>query len=226
MSLQAAQQQLVGVAIRSAFSTTFANAAGQTAAAAGAPGPLVTAVSIVVGYAASYGFDQAWGDDLGGSITRDSGQSGSDMCSNTTDHTNITMMAADDAGFSRADANAITQGNVLRDRNLWDNQDHFDFLANETAAHLKEQARTVDWSLPTARSDFLKAVGGATHHVQDPFALGHTVPGTSALRGPVAAPLRFLIHNAVGGEITFRQASYDATLRYLREAHPGLPGIS
>jgi len=227
VSLQAAQQQLVGVAIRSAFSTTLADAAGQTAAAAGAPGPLVTAVSIVVGYAASYGFDQAWGNDLGGSITRDtSGQSGSNMCSNTTDHTNITMMAAEDAGFSRADANAITRGNLIRDQNLWNNQDHFDFLANETATNLREQARSVDWSLPDARSDFIKAVGGATHHIQDPFALGHTVPGTSALRGPVAAPLRFLIHNAVGGEITFRQASYDATLRYLREVHQGLPGIS
>ncbi|HSP96255.1 MAG TPA: toxin TcdB middle/N-terminal domain-containing protein [Candidatus Dormibacteraeota bacterium] len=225
VSVDAAEEQLVSVAIRSAFSTTFANAAGQTAAAAGAPGPLVTAVSIVVGYAASYGFDQAWGDDLGGSITRDtSGQNGSKMCSNTTDHTDITTMAAEDAGFSRADVQQITQGNLVRDQNLWRNEDHFDFLAKETAGKLQSDARNINWYSPEARTEFLKAVGGATHHIQDPFALGHTVPGTSALRGPVAAPLRFLIHNAVGGEISFRQASYDATLRFLREAHDLLPG--
>ena len=216
VSLQAAQQQLVGVAIRSAFSTTFANAAGQTAAAAGAPGPLVTAVSIVVGYAASYGFDQAWGDDLGGSITRDSGQSGSNMCSNTTDHTNITMMAAEDAGFSRADANAITQGQPDPRSEPLEQPGSLRLPGERDVRRgCKPDPTQVDWRSSDARSDFFRAVGGATHHIQDPFALGHTVPGTSALRGPVAAPLRFLIHNAVGGEITFRQASYDATLRLL-----------
>lgn len=226
VGLEAAQQQLVNVAIRSAFSTTFANAAGQTAAAAGAPGPLVTAVSIVVGYAASYGFDQAWADDLGGSIARSpSGQNGSDMCSNTSDHTNITAMAAEDAGFSQGDADLIVQGNLLRDRNLWENQDHFDFLANDTAKELRASAESIASSRDGARAAILDAVGATTHHIQDPFALGHTVPGTSALTGPVAAPLRFLIHNAVGGEITFRQASYDATLNYLREARGSLPGI-
>ena len=225
--LDAAQQQLVGVAIRSAFSTTFANAAGQTAAAAGAPGPLVTAVSIVVGYAASYGFDQAWGDDLGGSITRDTGgQSGSNMCSNTTDHTDITTMAAEDAGFSHADAQEITAATSCATR--------ISGATRTTSTSWRRTRRRAgarrskrDWSSSHGTSaDFFKAVGGATHHIQDPFALGHTVPGTSSLRGPVAAPLRFLIHNAVGGEITFRQASYDATLRYLREVHDGLPGIS
>jgi RHS repeat-associated protein len=227
VSLDAAQEQLINVAIRSAFSTTFANTAGQTASAAGAPGPLVTAVSIVVGYAASYGFDQAWGDDLGGSITRTpSGQNGSSMCSNTSDHTNITTMAAEDAGFSKADADQITQGNLLRDRNLWDNQDHFDLLANDTARDLRQSVAKMSSEPGHTRGAILKAVGATTHHIQDPFALGHTVPGTSALRGPVAAPLRFLIHNAVGGEITFRQASYDATLNYLREAQTYLPGVS
>lgn len=148
------------------------------------------------------------------------------MCSNTSDHTSLTAMAAEDAGFSQADAERITAGNLLRDKNLWDNQDHFDFLATQTATGLKANADDLSWGLPGTGEQFLKTVGGATHHIQDPFALGHTVPGTSALRGPVAAPLRFLIHNAVGGEISFRQASYDATLRYLREVHEGLPGIS
>ncbi|MBX3024857.1 VCBS repeat-containing protein [bacterium] len=227
VSMDAAQQQLVSVAVRSAFSTTFANTAGQSAAAAGAPGPLVTAISIVVGYAASYGFDQAWGDKFGGAITRDGGgQTGSGTCSNTTDHTNITAMAAEDAGFSKAEAGWITEGNLMRDRNLWNNQDHFDFLARDTAGQLKGEATSVNWSAPDGREAFLRTVGGATHHIQDPYALGHTLPGTSALRGPVAAPLRFLIHNAVGGEISFRQASYDATLRYLREVRGTLPGIS
>ena len=211
---------------RQAFSTTIANAAGQTAAAAGAPGPLVTAVSIVVGYAASYGFDQAWADDLGGSITRGGGQNGSGMCSNTTDHTNITTMAAEDAGFSKADASVITQGNLIRDRDLWQNQDHFDFLAKQTAENLKADAAHIRISGPETHKNFLTTVGGATHHLQDPLARGHTVPGTSALRGPVAAPLRFLIHNAVGGELSFPQASYDATLNYLREMRSASPGIS
>jgi hypothetical protein len=180
----------------------------------------------VVGYAASYGFDQAWADDLGGSITRDAGQNGSGMCSNTTDHTNITTMAAEDAGFSQADASVITQGNLIRDRNLWQNQDHFDFLAKQTAESLTSDAGDIKISGPGTYEKFLATVGGATHHIQDPFALGHTVPGTSALRGPVAAPLRFLIHNAVGGELSFRQASYDATLNYLREMRSAVPGIS
>ena len=223
VTLNQAQTQLIGVAMRSAFSTAFANAAGQTAAAAGAPGALVTAVSIVVGYAASYGFDQAWGDDLGGQITRDpSGQNGSNMCSNSTDHTNITTMAAEDAGFSPAEAQQITSGNLSRDLDLWNNQDHFDYLANDTAADFQQQVRQMSPDNP----EFLKTVGRATHHIQDPFAMGHSLPGTSSLRGPVAAPLRFLIHNAVGGEISFRQASYDATLRYLREVRSSLPGGS
>lgn len=227
VSLDAAQQQLVAVAVRSAFSTTFANAAGQTAAAAGAPGPLVTAVAIVVGYAASYGFDQAWADELGGPITRDpSGQDGSAVCSNACDHTNVTTMAAEDAGFTQEQARDITAGNLLRDRNLWRNEDHFDFLANSTAANSRTAAENLAQSSLSGSEAFFKAVGATTHHIQDPFALGHTLPGTSALRGPVAAPLRFLIHNAVGGEISFRQASYDATLRYLREVHESLPGLS
>ena len=148
------------------------------------------------------------------------------MCSNASDHTDITAMAAEDAGFSRAQVREVTAGNLLRDRNLWDNQDHFDLLAQRTAGALQTDAASVNWSAPGADATFLRAVGGATHHIQDPFALGHAVPGTSALRGPVAAPLRFLIHNAVGGEISFRQASYDATLRYLREAHELMPGAS
>lgn len=224
-SMGSAQQQLVSVAVRSAFSTTFANAAGQTAAAAGAPGALATALSIVVGYAASYGFDQAWGDDLGGAISRD-GAPPNGTCSNSTDHTNITMMAAEDAGFSRADAEQITARNLTRDLNLWRNEDHFDFLARDTAKGLQADALAVRWDQAGARDSFLTAVGGATHHIQDPFALGHTLPGTSALRGPVAAPLRFLIHNAIGGEISFRQASYEATLNYLRDVRAGMPGIS
>lgn len=227
VSLGQAQEQLVGVALRSAWSTTFANAAGQTAAVLGAPGPLVTAVSIVVGYAASYGFDQAWGDDLGGTITRDtSGQNGSNMCSNSTDHTNITTMAAEDAGFSPAEAQIITEGNLSRDLDLWNNQDHFDFLAKKTAGDLRPNPGDFNFSSSDGRAAFLTEAGKASHHIQDPFALGHSLPGTSALRGPVAAPLRFLIHNAVGGEISFRQASYDATLRYLREVRSGLPGAA
>jgi RHS repeat-associated protein len=224
VTMQAAQEQLVSVAVRSAFSTTFANAAGQTAAAAGAPGPVVTAVSIVVGYAASYGFDQAWSDDLGGAITRET--NGSGTCSNTTDHTTITGMAAEDAGFSKTDAEMIVEQNLVRDRNLWRNEDHFDFLARDTAAQLKADAKALRWDQDGAMERYLKTVGAATHHIQDPFALGHMFPGTSALGGPVAAPLRFLIHNAVGGEISFRQASYDATLHYLRQARADIPGVS
>ncbi len=221
VALQQAQQALVDVAWRAAFSSTAANAAGQTAAAAGAPSGAVIAASVVAGFAASYGFDQAFAQDLGGVVRQGGGQNGAALCSNTADHSSITGMAAADAGFGANEVDTLVAANLDRDLQLANNQDHFDFLTQQTADSLRENA--VGLARGSDTGAFLRTAGAASHHLQDQYALGHIFPGTSTLGGPVGAPLRFLVHNAVGGEITFRQASYDATLNLFRDLRAEIP---
>lgn len=221
ITLQEVGQVLAGVAWRSSLSTTLANAAGQTATALGAPPPVATLAAVLAGYAGTLVFDQYLAQGVGSSVTRDVSQQTGGLCSNTATHENITLMAAEDAGFSPAEAREILGGNLARDINPWDNADHFDALSHQTAAGARQQA------IATAgESGYLQTAGTATHHIQDPYALGHIVPGTSALRGPVGAPLRFIIHQTAGGEITFRQASYNSTLEFLRAVRNAIPGTT
>lgn len=225
---QAIGQQLAGVAWRAAFSTTFANAAGQAAAAAGAPGELVTFASVAASYVASFAFDQLLAEHFSGPIERAVGQNGAQMCSNTSTHSDITTMAALDAGFSPEQAEALRKANLFQDQDVWNNQSHFDFGAQEAERALRGEARALVQTAEFGKgysADYLDAIGAASHHVQDQYALGHILPGTSALKGPVAGPLRFLIHNTIGGEITFRQSSYDATLKLFQEARSNILGV-
>lgn len=150
------------------------------------------------------------------------------MCSNTSTHSDITTMAALDAGFSPEQAEALRKANLFQDQDVWNNQSHFDFGAQEAERALRGEARALVQTAEFGKgysADYLDAIGAASHHVQDQYALGHILPGTSALKGPVAGPLRFLIHNTIGGEITFRQSSYDATLKLFQEARSNILGV-
>ncbi len=222
VTLQAVGQQLVNVAWRSVFSTTLANTAGQAAAAAGAPAELAMFASMAAGYLGSFAFDQLLAEHFSGPIVRaPSGQNGAQMCSNTSTHSDITTMAALDAGFSPAEAETLRNANLLQDTDVWNNQTHFDFGARRLADDLTQSAEVLQGG-----EDFLETLGAASHHVQDQYAFGHILPGTSSLSGPYGSPLRFLIHQTIGGEVTFRQASYDATLKLFQRFQSGVPGAA
>ncbi|MDX2170025.1 MAG: toxin TcdB middle/N-terminal domain-containing protein [Deltaproteobacteria bacterium] len=217
VTLQQVGVALTGVAWRSAYSTTLANAAGQTATAVGAPQPVALLASVAAGFLSSVQFDQAFANHVG-AVARDVSQRSGGMCSTTATHTDITSMAAADAGFSDAEAQQILAGSLAEDLNLWGNEDHFDFLSQQAAgANSRAAMLAADPTNGLGAQRMFQYTGAALHHVQDPYALGHVVPGTSAFGGPLGAPARFLIHNLAGGEVTFRQASYDASLQLLRD---------
>jgi RHS repeat-associated protein len=226
VTFNTAVEALGEVATRSAFSTTIANTAGQVAAAAGAPSDAVTAIALVTGLFASVGYDQAF-LRTDGVLARSESTGDFPSCSNTCAHTDITLAAAEDAGFSRNESHAILQSNLARDRGWWNtlnNQDHFDFGAQGAVDKYGALARgLIKGGADLNHADVLEALGSATHHVEDQFALGHITPGTSLFGGPAGSPIRFIVHNLVGGEVTFRQASYDATREFLQEMR-GLVG--
>jgi RHS repeat-associated protein len=211
-----ALEKLGEVAWRSAWSTSFANAAGQTAAAAGAPGDAVTAISMVAGFASSVAYDRIFPIERSVPLPNEGAQTVN--VSNTPTHTNITVnsTARSSSALIRNGAEDILKANLARDEGVWNvlnNESHFDFGAQDTFSSFKGEA--FDWLAAENYPKFYEAVGGALHHLQDQYALGHIVPGTSFFKGPLGAPMRFLIHNAVGGEITFTQASERASLQFL-----------
>jgi RHS repeat-associated protein len=221
VTFNTAVEALGEAAARSAFSTTIANGAGQLAAAAGAPDDAATAIAVVSGLLASVGYDQAFLEP-DGALARIEATGDCGSCSNTGTHTDITLAAAEDAGYSASDSQAILQANLARDEGAWNllnNQDHFDFGARAAFKDFKEKAAAlIGNSADDAHRDMLEALGSATHHLQDQYALGHVLPGTSFFGTPAGAPIRFIVHNLVGGEVTFRQASYDATREFLQSA--------
>jgi hypothetical protein len=168
---------------------------------------------------ASVGYDQAFlAPD--GALARIEGRGDCGPCSNTGTHTDITLAAAEDAGYSASESQQILAANLARDEGMWNllnNQDHFDFAAQEAFKSFKDQAAELTGSAGDGRQ-VLTALGSASHHLQDQYAVGHILPGTSFFRTPVGAPIRFIVHNLVGGEVTFRQASYDATREFLQSA--------
>jgi len=220
IALEQALDALGEVAERSAFSSTIANTAGRVAAAAGAPSEVATAVSMATGLLASVGYDELFLNP-GGDLGRAKGGGSLGDCSTTGDHTKITLAAAEDAGFSSADSATILDANLARDRgflNTLNNQDHFDFGARAAFGTFRDQAEQLLRRPTDATSaSVLQKLGGASHHLEDQFAMGHMFPGTSYAKGVVGAPIRFIIHNLVGGEVTFRQASYEATRDFLLE---------
>jgi len=223
VTLSSALDALGEVAARSAFSTTIANAAGQVSSASGAPSELTMALQIIVGIVASVGYDQFFPGKY--ALDRVS-QGTTNICSTTADHTNITVAAAEDAGFNDTEVTTILDANLGQDLDVLNNETHFDFAAQRAFAEFSNQGEDLirnSKGLMTAET--LKTLGKATHHLQDQFALGHMVPGTSAFKGASGAIPRFIIHNVVGGEVAFRQASYDATRQFLGSMHDLVNGI-
>jgi hypothetical protein len=104
---------------------------------------------------------------------------------------------------------------------LLSNQDHFDFGAKEAFnTFAKGAERLMNAQTEAGHAEFLRQVGSATHHLQDQYALGHILPGSSLFKDFWGAPARFIVHNVIGGEVTFRHASYEATRDFLALMHP------
>ncbi|MGH7785577.1 MAG: toxin TcdB middle/N-terminal domain-containing protein [Candidatus Binatia bacterium] len=210
VTMSRAISALGDVAYRSAFATTIGNAASQTANAAGASSEVVALAGFAGGLLGGFAYDQLFPADPFSVAVADGSVR---PASNSATHTAITRSATGEAQFSQAAADQILAANL--DRDSWDkllfNEDHFDFFAKDTAeSFVNETQAALKWGVnPT------KFIGGALHHIQDQYALGHIFPGTSFLRGPWGALPRFIIHNVVGGEVTFRQASEIASKNFV-----------
>ena len=203
------------VAYRSAFSTVLANAAGQTASAAGLPPSLVIGTSFVGGYAGSAIYDQHFYNPSG-SLAKVEGRGDFEQVSNKATHSGQTYGAAREAGFNDAQSRTIVDANLARDNDVWTNQDHFDFGAQKAFANFRHDAFEALHEEGRSSRVFLTAAGSASHHLQDQYALGHIVPGTHLLAGPIGAPFRALIHQTFGGEVTFLGAQRRATLQFFQ----------
>jgi hypothetical protein len=200
VGVQQALNALGEVAFRSAVSTTLANAAGQTAAAAGAPGGVVIGVSLLAGYTGTVGYDQLWLDPRS-SLAQIESKGAFELASNTATHTNLTTKAAEDAGFTPFEGESILSSNLAQDSDAWNNQSHFGFGAQQAVHDFGTDA--IHALNNGNRSGYLQNVGAVTHYLQDQYALGHIFPGTHLLAGPIGAPFRALIHQTVGGEVNF-----------------------
>lgn len=225
VGLNQALNALGEVAYRSAFSATIANAAGQTASAAGAPSGAVTGVSIAAGYGASYVYDTNV-IDYSGDLARIEGKGAFKTVSNTTTHTSLTEQAAAAAGFNQSESSVILQSNLAQDLSVANNEAHFDSAAKDTFARFAAAAKQTGGPM-----DALRNVGAASHYLQDQYTLGHIFPGTHLLAGSPGALFRAIIHQTVGGEVSFFSligglrvpSSFDATLDYLEKARSAIP---
>ena len=222
VGLQQAINALGEVAFRAAVSTSAANAVSQTAAAAGAPGAVVRASSTVAGYLASAVFDQFL-LDYSGNLARLEGK-GIASVSNRGTHGGVTASQARQAGYLPGESEILATANVKQDgptgwsgflsSEVWNNESHFDFGAQQAFRNHQSVAMRLA-ATGNRGAAFLKSVGAASHHLQDLYALGHTLPGTHLLAGPFLAPLRALVHQTVGGEVTLLGASRSATYDFL-----------
>jgi RHS repeat-associated protein len=223
VTVQAAKDALVTVAYRSAFSTTLANAAGQSAGALGAPDALTTAITVVGGYLASAAFDQFLLPSKG-SLALIEGKGAFQTVSSKATHSSITLNAARDAGFDELSSEAILASNLAQDgpadvgffeglfsEEVLGNQTHFGVGAQNAFDKAHQQLQSA-----LSFGDRLDALGAASHYLQDQYALGHIFPGTHLLAGRAGWLFRGIIHQTVGGEVTFSEASYEATLRLFR----------
>ncbi len=232
-----ALSKLVEVSRRASFAATVAHAAGSTADALGLGSDWVTGASLVGGLAGSYYYDSRMVADSGAASTSQRGQAKAAVtnANTTTAHANITTEAAVDTGWASESASLLREnlaadggGGGLTERitAALNNQGHFGRLPQtmkSIVAGLEEVYASADPSrsgLTAYRGEILRAMGRATHLVQDHLTLGHMVPGTSAFAGALGAPLRFVIHQSFGGEIAFRRAQLSATRALLGSFPP------
>jgi hypothetical protein len=202
-------------ALRSAVGTLASHATREAGNGLGLPEPLTFLAALTAGGLAGKAFDSHFTSGSRGVI---SGQDGLIPASSTATHTDITHQAALDAGFSPTEAELLVQHNLAQDgtgQSFWqqtwsllNNEGHFDFAAQ----------RNVDIALKglAAGGNKLQALGAASHYVQEQYALGHILPGTHLFRGPFGAPFRVVIHQLVGGEVSFVGPSRQATTELFR----------
>ncbi len=161
--------------------------------------------------------------------------------STTTEHLTITEEAAMDTGLEHV-ADELAKYNVEQDggfgtqwERLWrqlNNEGHFGRVS-ERWDDIHKVAATVarpDGSygplpLPVIFEDSVAGklnipfAGAAAHFTQDFLTLGHMVPGTSLLAGPLGAPARLVIHQVFGGEIGFWNAQLRMTRALFSEVY-------
>ena len=213
------------VAQRSAAGAAASQVAGQTATALGAPDVVAMASSMVAGYMAAYGYDSKYlGSHAESGPLNDADPI--QTVSSEVRHRGQTAAAASHVFGDPRDIADLARANVLEDaRNVLDprmlnNENHFGLLARQTADRLKAAAVVLrDSNAP--REKFISVLGKASHYVQDQFALGHIFPGTHLLSSGWGAIPRFLVHQTFGGEASFVQGQFNATVDLFRQVAQG-----
>jgi RHS repeat-associated protein len=236
----------IEVARRSAFTTSIAHTASTTTRALGAGSDWATVASLGTALAGSYAYDGYIARDSGAASSSGASQravtrEGIRTVNTRVGHANVTQEASVGTGWGHQ-ASTLVRSNVAQDgsgsflnrlRAVMNNQEHFGRLPSS----LPNITSAVDGAIDSGASDLLglrldvaggpldvytRAVGAATHYVQDHLTLGHMVPGTSIFSGPAGAPIRFVIHQVFGGEIAFRDAQIRATRALLTRYGPAL----
>jgi hypothetical protein len=234
------------VARRSAFTASVAHTASTATRTLGGGSDWATVASLGATLAGSYAYDGYLIKDSGaafstGGSQRAAAREGIYPANTRIGHANVTEEASVGTGWGHQ-ATSLVRSNIAQDgsrgvlgrlRAVLNNQEHF--------GRLPSSMPTISGAIETAvdggASDLLgvsldvgtgpldvytRAVGAATHYVQDHLTLGHMVPGTSLFSGPIGAPIRFVIHQVFGGEIAFRDAQIRATRSLLTRYGPAL----
>lgn len=242
IELADAMTAAVDVAKRSAFTTTVSHAAATAARTSGANSDWTTVVSLGAALGGSYTYDQFIVGDSGATASqRTMARDGVRSVNTKVGHSNVTREAAVGTGWG-AEAHKLVAANVERDggasilgklRTMLFNQEHFGRLPasitriqGEIDGVIAGAGSGLLGAVPGAASgaadSYLRAVGAATHYVQDHLTLGHMLPGTALFAGPIGAPIRFVIHQVFGGEIAFRSAQIRATRSLLTAYGPAV----
>ncbi|MBI3785097.1 MAG: VCBS repeat-containing protein [Deltaproteobacteria bacterium] len=219
VTLNSVLDALGEVAARSAVSTTISDAAQQTASGLGAPDEVTILAGLAGGYGGSAAYDTLLASQSGLSDLADSNTVR--PVSSSKIHSSITYQAARQAGYNDFEARSVEAANLkvdgpsgrgflgflkgLTSHEVLNNESHFGFGAQKAFAAAEGRLGS--------GGPFLSTLGQASHYLQDQYALGHIFPGTHLLAGRAGWIFRGFVHQTFGGEITFTQESYDATVR-------------
>jgi RHS repeat-associated protein len=223
---------VIETAQRSAFTNTVSHAAATLSRAVGADSDWATVVDLGVRLLGSYVYDNFIVRDSGSSLgtgptQRAAARVGAQRVNTTAGHMSVTEQATLGTGWE-SQSHVLANANVAQDGSggffgraaaLMSNESHFGRLpATMEKIHAEldgllagSASKLLGMNPVGATSGFVRALGGASHYVQDHLTLGHMVPGTALFAGPVGAPVRFVIHQVFGGEIAFRNAQVRAT---------------
>jgi len=229
---------VVEVARRAAFTNVVQEAATTVADVAGLDSDWRVPLGLATSLVASYAYDNFIIKDSGVAVGRSPSQremakEGMLQVNTSIGHANVTAEAAVGTGWERI-SEQVARENLAEDgstgvvEGAWmrlNNQDHFGRLPS-TLDKLRQAATVAAVSKTdgavVAYTGTTHSIGAASHYVQDHLTLGHMVPGTSLFRGPLGAPIRFVIHQVFGGEVAFRQAQVRATRQLLADIGPGV----